>query len=76
MACVNPTDLLSLRVEDGDVLLQTPGGAARRMAPDMAVQLAQQLVEAAEQARKDAGARNRGKPPFPPSELVSPHAAG
>jgi hypothetical protein len=75
MASENPTDLLSLRVEDGDVLLQTPGGAARRMTPDMAVRLSQQLVEAAEQARAGAGAR-RAKPPFPPAELVSPHAAG
>jgi hypothetical protein len=76
MTSENPTDLLSLRVEDGDVLLQTPGGAARRLAPDVAVQLAQRLIEAAEQARADAGARGRAKPPFPPAELVSPHAAG
>jgi len=76
MASENPSDQLSVSVEGGDVLLQMPGGAARRLPPDKADQLAQQLAEAAERARSETGARDRPTPPFPPAELVSPHAAG
>lgn len=49
-------DQLSVSVEGGDVLLQTPGGADRRLPPDMTDRLPQQLVESAEKARNGAGA--------------------
>lgn len=75
MTANTSTDQLSIQVEDGDVLLHVPGGAVRRLVPDMAVQLAQQLIEAAERARGEVDAE-RPKRPFPPAELVSPHAAG
>lgn len=75
MANENLHDQLSVHVEGGDVLLQMPGGAARRLVPDMADELAQELIEAAERARGGGGAP-RPKPPFPPAELVSPHGAG
>ena len=76
MASENPTDQLQVSVEDGDVLLQTPGAAVRRLPPDMAEHLAQQLIDAAARARSETNAGGRPKPPFPPAELVSPHAAG
>ncbi|HKR87347.1 MAG TPA: hypothetical protein VJS38_04170 [Phenylobacterium sp.] len=75
MADENLHDQLSVHVEGEDVLLQMPGGAARRLVPDMADELAQQLIEAADRARGGTGAP-RPRPPFPPSELVSPHGAG
>ena len=76
MPSENPTDQLSISVEGGDVLLHMPGAAVRRLPPDMADHLAQQLAEAAERARDETGSRSRPKRPFPPAELVSPHAAG
>ena len=75
MADENLHDQLSVHVEGEDVLLQMPGGAARRLVPDMADELAQQLIEAADRARCGTVAP-RPIPPFPPSELVSPHGAG
>jgi hypothetical protein len=42
----------------------------------MAEHLAQQLIDAAARARSETNAGGRPKPPFPPAELVSPHAAG
>jgi hypothetical protein len=69
------SDQLSVSVDGADVLLQMPGSAARRLPPDMADQLAQRLLDAADEAR--GGPASRGsKPPFPPSDLVSPHGAG
>lgn len=75
MADENLHDQLKVDVEGGDVLLQMPGGAARRLVPDMADELAQQLIQAADRARGGTDAPHP-KPPFPPAELVSPHGAG
>ncbi len=44
------------------------------LTPEAADALAEQLRAAAEAAR-GGGASERPKPPFPPSELVSPHGA-
>lgn len=65
------TEASDVTVENGAVLLRGPGAASFVMTPDAARLTAERLAEAAEQAgRPDAGA-----PPFPRSELVSPHGA-
>ena len=65
---------LDISAEGGLVLLRV---TACRLTPDAAEAIADQLRAAAEEARRGAGpsADERRKPPFPPSELVSPHGA-
>jgi hypothetical protein len=60
-------------VEGGKVLVQSAHAAAFVLSPDAAQATAERLLEAADQARRAAAAGQ--VPPFPPSELVSPHAA-
>jgi hypothetical protein len=70
------TEVLAVSVQDGKVLLQGPQGVAFALAPEAAVDAAERLLAAAEQARSAGpGATGRAKPPFPPAELVSPHGA-
>ena len=63
-----------VRAEDGVVRLRA---LACALTPEAADALAEQLRAAADEARAFLGrpARERPKPPFPPSELVSPHGA-
>jgi hypothetical protein len=69
-------EALAVSVRDGKVLLQGPQGAAFVLTPDVAADLAERLLAAAEQARSgEPRATGRAKPPFPPVELVSPHGA-
>jgi hypothetical protein len=65
-----------VRVEGDCVVLRAAGGAELRLTPEAADRAAERLWEAAEQARGAPGSGDRPKPPFPPHELVSPHAAG
>jgi hypothetical protein len=65
---------LSVSVEGSNVRIGSPDSTVFIVTPAVAVRLAESLLEAADQARRAAGARSQ--PPFPPSDLVSPHGAG
>jgi hypothetical protein len=73
-------EAVSVRVHGGQVLLEGPGLVGLALAPDAAERTAERLLEAAAEARRTvAGGQSSGdrrKPPFPPSNLVSPHGAG
>lgn len=60
-------------VQAGAVLVHGPGAAAFILTPEAAQRTAERLAEAAEQARSRESGEHA--PPFPPAELVSPHAA-
>jgi hypothetical protein len=60
-------------VEGDKVLVRGPGAAAFTLNADAAQATAERLLEAADAARRAEAAGDA--PPFPPSELVSPHAA-
>jgi hypothetical protein len=71
MASDHPT--VEVVLQGADVVVRLPDSAQAAMTPEAAERLAQSLLDAAQAARMGGGAR---KPPFPPSELVSPHGAG
>jgi hypothetical protein len=58
-------------VEGANVVVRGPGAALFALTAEAAQRTAERLLEAAERARSPAD----GAPPFPPAELVSPHAA-
>jgi hypothetical protein len=65
---------LEIAVEETSVVLRLAGGPEFRLTPEAAKGMAERLWEAAGQAR-GADSPRKG-PPFPPHQLVSPHAAG
>jgi hypothetical protein len=65
---------IEIAVEAMSVVLRVAAGPEVRLAPEAAERVAERLSEAAGQARGEDVSRK--KPPFPPHELVSPHAAG
>jgi hypothetical protein len=67
------TQPCDVTVEGGKVLVQGPHAAAFALSADAAQTTAERLLEAADAARRAEAADQA--PPFPPSELVSPHAA-
>lgn len=60
-------------VDGGIVVVRGPGAAGFSLTPEAAERTAERLLEAAERARRPA--EDEEAPPFPPAELVSPHAA-
>jgi hypothetical protein len=71
------TEPLNVSVQGANVLVLGPASAAFTLTAEAAVRSAERLLEAAEQAQADAGKAaeaHRPKPPFPPSDLVSPNA--
>jgi len=60
-------------VEGGKVVVRGPGAAAFILSADAAQATAERLLEAADEARRAEAAGQAL--PFPPAELVSPHAA-
>jgi hypothetical protein len=75
MATDIPADEFVVSVEGESVVIRPPA-AACRLTPPAAEQLAQRLLDAADQARGGRDASGRPNPPFPPADLVSPHGAG
>lgn len=73
MASDHPT--VEVVLQGADVVVRLPDAAQAAMTPEAAERLAQSLLDAAQAARMGGGGGAR-KPPFPPSELVSPHGAG
>jgi hypothetical protein len=69
-------DQMVVSVEGECVVFQPAGAPIAKLSADAAEQLAQQLLDAAEQARGASSEGGRPKPPFPPADLVSPHGAG
>jgi hypothetical protein len=73
-------EAVSVRVHGGQVLLEGPGLVTLPLTPDAAERAAERLMDAAAEARRAlTGGQTGGdrrKPPFPPSNLVSPHGAG
>jgi hypothetical protein len=67
---------MAVSVEGECVVFQPAGAVAARLTAEAAEQLAQQLLDAAAQARAASSEGGRPKPPFPPADLVSPHGAG
>jgi hypothetical protein len=63
---------LEIRVEAGRVLVCAAGAPVASLSPEAAGLAAERLMSAAEAARGPQAA----SAPFPPYELVSPHAAG
>jgi hypothetical protein len=69
-------EALAVSVQGGKVLLQGQQGVAFILTPEAAVEAAERLLTAAEQASSgEVQTTRRAKPPFPPAELVSPHGA-
>lgn len=78
-----PTDAVQVAVDGGSVRLQIAGAAPLVLSPEAAAGLAERLLAAAaeagaagSEARRNESAPERPRPPFPPANLVSPHAAG